>query len=102
MDIRRCDLPVKEAGPGFPGTRWLAGAYSGIGFSHGGVTFTVKDRPDPYNLWLPIPSFYFNNVGYVASNLQVALGGFHVPGPATIGVLGFAGLLVLRRRRGQL
>ncbi len=61
------------------------------------------EYPDPpggvYNLWLPFPYFYFTTVGYVASNIQVALSGFHVPAPAVISLLSVAGLVSLRRRR---
>ena len=53
-----------------------------------------------YNLWIayvyPFPTLYF------ALNMQVALSGFHVPGPAAISLLGLGGLVVLRRRRARL
>jgi len=49
-----------------------------------------------------LPYFYFVNTGYVGSNIQVALSGFHVPAPAVISLLGVAGLMTLRRRRSRL
>lgn len=97
-------LKLAESGPGFPGTFWLTGgvANSGIGTSHPGVAYSYK-YPDPpggtYNLWLPFPYFGTSGGGYVGSNLQVALNGFHVPAPAVMSLLGLGGLATLRRRR---
>ena len=92
-----------EAGPGFPGTFWLSGgAGNGVGFSHPGVVYAYKYSDPPgfsYNVWFPFEYFYFDGTGYVASNIQVALGGFHVPAPAVMSLLGVAGLVTLRRRR---
>ncbi len=98
-------IKFEETGSGFPGTSWLSGgAGNGIGFSHPGVVYTYK-YPDPpggtYNVWLPFEYFYFTTTGYVASNIQVALSGFHVPAPAVISLLGVAGLVTLRRRRNR-
>ena len=93
-------IKFEETGPGFPGTFWLSGGLgNGVGTTNPGVTYSYKD-PDGgvYNLWLPIPYFYFTTTGYVASNIQVALSGFHVPAPAVISLLGVAGLVSLRRR----
>ncbi len=92
-----------ESGPGFPGTFWLSGgAGNGNGFTRPGVVYAYK-YPDPpggtYNFWLPFENFYFDTTGYVASNIQVALSGFHVPAPAVMWLLGVAGLVTLRRRR---
>ncbi len=99
-------IKFQETGPGFPGTFWLSGgAANGVGWSNPGVAYSYK-YPDPpggvYNLWLPIPYFYFTTTGYVGSNIQVALSGFHVPAPAVISLLGVAGLMTLRRRRSRL
>ncbi len=94
-------IKFQETGPGFPGTFWLSGGIgNGVGTTNPGVAYSYKD-PDGgvYNLWLPLPYFYFVNTGYVGSNIQVALSGFHVPAPATISLLGVAGLVTLRRRR---
>jgi hypothetical protein len=96
-------IKFEETGPGFPGTFWLTGGNgNGVGTSAPGVTYTQKDYYGPgqnYNLWIPFASFYFAGTGYVASNIQVALSGFHVPGPAAISLLGLGGLVALRRRR---
>jgi hypothetical protein len=96
-------IKFEETGSGFPGTFWLSGgAGNGLGTTHPGVAYSYKYPDSPggvYNLWLPIPYFYFTNTGYVASNIQVALSGFHVPAPAAISLLGVAGLVTLRRRR---
>jgi hypothetical protein len=94
-------IKFEEVGPGFPGTFWLSGGNGdGVGTTHPGVAYSNKTAPPyPYNLWLPIPYFAFGPTGYVAANIQVALGGFHVPGPAAISLLGLGGLVALRRRR---
>ena len=94
-------IKFEETGPGFPGTFWLTGGTgNGVGTSTPGVLYTNKQYPPyPYDLWLPFSSFYFAGIGYVASNIQVALSGFHVPGPAAISLLGLGGLVALRRRR---
>ncbi len=98
-------IKFEETGPGFPGTFWLTGgAGNGVGFAHPGVTYTQKNYyPDGsnYNLWIPFPYFYFAGTGYVASNIQVALSGFHIPAPAVMSLLGLAGLVTLRRRRSR-
>jgi len=98
-------IKLAESGPGFPGTFWLSGAIgNGVGTTNPGVAYSYK-YPDPpggtYNLWLPIPFFYFQTTGYVGSNIQIALGGFHVPAPAVMSLLGVAGLVTLRRRRSR-
>jgi MYXO-CTERM domain-containing protein len=93
-------IKFEETGPGFPGTFWLSGGIgNGVGTTNPGVTFSYE-YPDGgvYNLWLPLPYFYFTTTGYVASNIQVALSGFHVPAPAVMSLLGLAGLVTLRRR----
>ncbi len=94
-------IKFEETGPGFPGTFWLTGGTgNGVGTSHPGIVYTNKQYPPyPYDLWLPFSSFYFMGSGYVAANIQVALSGFHVPGPAAISLLGLGGLVALRRRR---
>lgn len=99
-------IKFDEAGPGFPGTYWLTGGNPGIGYSHPGITQTVKDPGGgASNLWIPYDYFYvyvpppFGNYVPVAANITVGLNGYHVPAPATIGLLGFGGLLALRRRR---
>ncbi len=86
---------------GYPYTFWLnGGAGNGIGTSHPGVTYTVKNAPPyPYNEWVGFPYFYFPGTGYIASNLQIALSGFHIPAPAVMSLLGIGGLVALRRRR---
>ncbi len=89
-----------EVGPGFPGTFWLSGgAGNGVGLTHPGVAYSDKYPGGIYNFFFPFPSFYFDGTGYVASNIQVALSGFHIPGPAVISLLGLGGLVALRRRR---
>ena len=96
-------IKFEETGPGFPGTFWLTGGVgNGVGHSNGGVTYTQKDYYGPgshYNLFIPFGFFYFAGTGYVAANLQIALGGVHVPGPAAISLLGLGGLVAMRRRR---
>ena len=74
---------------------------NGVGTTHSGILYTNKQYPPyPYNLWLPFTFYiYFAGTGYVAANMQVALSGFHVPGPASISLLGLGGLVALRRRR---
>ncbi len=94
-------IKFEETGRGFPATFWLSGGRgNGVGTTNPGVAYSYKD-PDGgvYNLWLPFPYFYFTTTGYIASNIQVALSGFHVPAPAAISLLGVAGLVTLRRRR---
>lgn len=94
-------IKFEETGPGFPGTFWLSGgAGDGVGTSNPGVVYNYKyGDGTSYNLWIPFPSFYFGGTGYVASNIQVALSGFHVPAPGVISLLGLGGLVALRRRR---
>ena len=96
-------IKFEETGPGFPGTFWLTGGHgNGVGTTNPGVTLSYEYPYPPggtYNLWLPFPYFYFMTTGYVSSNIQVALGGFHVPAPAAISLLGVAGLVTLRCRR---
>ena len=97
-------IKLAEQGPGFPGTFWMSGGIgNGVGTSNPGVAYSYKypDGSGVYNLWLPIPYFYFVDTGYVASNIQIALGGFHVPAPAVMSLLGVAGLVTLRRRRSR-
>ncbi len=96
-------IKFEETGPGFPGTFWLSGGQgNGVGTSNPGLAYSYE-YPDGgvYNLWRPFPYFYFTTTGYVASNIQVALSGFHVPAPAVMSLLGVAGLVTLRRRRGR-
>jgi hypothetical protein len=98
-------IKLAESGAGFPSTFWLSGGVgNGVGTSNPGVAYSYK-YPDPpggvYNLWLPLPYFYFTTTGYVGSNIQLALGGFHVPAPAVMSLLGVAGLVTLRRRRSR-
>ena len=92
-----------ETGPGAPGTYWLTGGLPGIGSSHDGVTQTRKYPGGyAYNLWLPYDYFtmtYGITPYYAESNITVGLNGYHIPAPATIGVLGLGGLLALRRWR---
>ncbi len=93
-------IKFQETGPGFPGTFWLTGGIgNGVGTTNPGLAYSYKD-PDGgvYNLWLPIPYFFFATTGFVGSNIQVALSGFHVPAPAVMSLLGVAGLVTLRRR----
>ena len=94
-------IKFQETGPGFPGTFWLTGGTGyGVGTSNPGVVYSYES-PDGtvYNQWIPVPYFYVLTSGYVDSNIQVALSGFHVPAPAVMSLLGVAGLLTLRRRR---
>ena len=98
-------VKLEEQGAGFPATFWMSGGTANtVGFSNPGVAYSYK-YPDPpggvYNLWLPLPYFYFTGTGYVAANVQLALGGFHVPAPAVMSLLGVAGLVTLRRRRSR-
>ena len=92
-----------EAGPGFPGTFWLSGgAGNGVGLTHPGVAYSYKfPNGGAYNFFFAFPYFYFDGTGYVASNIQVALSGFHVPAPAVMSLLGLGGLVTLRRRRSR-
>lgn len=96
-------IKFEETGSGFPGTSWLTGGYPGIGYSHPGLTRTVKyPGGGPYNEWLPLPYLYIPNpdgLPYVATNITLGLNGFHIPAPGTIAVLGLGGLLALRRKR---
>ncbi len=104
-------IKFEETGPGFPATFWMSGGAGGavnpngdsygVGTSHPGVAYSYKYPYPPggtYNLWLPFPYFQFA-VGYVASNIQVSLSGFHIPAPAVMSLLGLGGLVTLRRRR---
>jgi len=99
-----------ESGPGFPGTFWLVGGVAnGVGSSHSGV---VYDNKNYYGPGLPLHYFYgapffcyhcYNGpgLGYIATNIQVALSGFVLPAPAAISLLGLGGLATLRRRRSR-
>ncbi len=97
-------ITFEEVAPGAPATFWLTGGLpTGIGSSHAGVTYTVKNYPVVSNYWVPFPYFTFSDMMggnlYVGSNIAVGLNGFHVPGPAAISLLGLGGLVALRRRR---
>ena len=95
-------INFEEQGLGAPYTFWLTGGVPGIGYSHPGVLYNLKNYfPDgsAYSRWLPFDYFYFGALGYVASNISVGLNGFHIPGPAAISLLGLGGLVALRRRR---
>ena len=94
-----------ESGLGFPGTRWLTGGIgNGVGTTHFGVLY---DNKNYYGPGLPLHYFvggkllcgYSCHYFYVANNTQIALSGFILPAPATIGLLGLGGLVILRRRR---
>ena len=100
-------------GPGFPTTFWLTGGVPTVaGYTHPGVTFTLKDYYPTYyggtftyNTFAAFPNFTFSDgaggYNYTHSNIAVGLGGFHVPGPAAISLLGLGGLVALRRRRAR-
>jgi len=93
-------IKFEETGRGFPGTFWLSGGGgNGVGRSNPGVVYSSR-YPDgtTQNLWVPFPYFYNPLWGRLASNIQVALSGFHVPAPAVMSLLGVAGLVTLRRR----
>jgi len=47
------------------------------------------------------PFLYFPTTGYVDSNIQVALSGFHIPAPAVMSLLGLGGQAIPRRRRSR-
>ena len=61
----------------------------------------LDDIEIPLHYFVALPYFYFTNTGYVGSNIQVALGGFVLPAPAAISLLGLGGLATLRRRRSR-
>ncbi len=93
---------------GFPYTFWLTGgAGNGVGTSHPGLSYTLKKNPPyPYNYFVGISNFFFDgdpkdpkDDRFVASNIQLALNGFHIPAPAVMSLLGIGGLVALRRRR---
>lgn len=97
-------------GTGFPGTFWLTGGTPGVGTSHDGLTFTIKDYYPTYyggtftyNTFANFPNFTFSDGQggylYTGANVSIGLGGYHVPGPAAISLLGLGGLVALRRRR---
>ena len=104
-------LEELDTGTGaYPGTRWLTGGTPGIGYTHGGVTFTVKDYYPTYyggtftyNSFANFSSFSFSDGQggylYTEPNVSIGLNGFHIPGPGTISLLGLGGLVALRRRR---
>ncbi len=96
----------------FPYTFWLTGGVPGVGYTHSGVTFTLKDYYPTYyggtftyNTFAAFPSFVFSDGQggylYTHANIAVGLNGFHVPGPAAISLLGLGGLVALRRRRAR-
>ena len=95
-------IKFEETGPGFPGTFWLTGGDGdGVGTTHHGVVYNAKNYfPDgtAYNLWIPYIS-HPPGIGYIALNIQVAMSGFHVPGPAAISLVGLGSLVAMRRRR---
>ena len=92
-----------ESGLGFPGTLWLVGGIgNGVGTTHNGVLFDVKNYygPDmPLHYFFAANYFYIQTTGYMAANMQVALGGYVLPAPAAISLLGLGGLMSLRRHR---
>ena len=94
-----------ESGLGFPATFWMSGGDgNGNGTTHAGLVYDNKNyygKGLPLHYFVGLPSFYFTNTGYVASNIQVALGGFVIPAPAVISLLGIGGLVTLRRRRSR-
>jgi len=94
-----------ESGQGFPDTFWMTGGIAnGVGTSHDGVLYSNKDaygKGIPLQYWVGLPFFYFTTTGYVGPNIQVALGGFVLPAPAAISLLGLGGLVTLRRRRSR-
>ncbi len=104
-------LEELDSGSGaYPGTFWLTGGTPGIGYTHPGVTSTLKDYYPTYyggtftyNTFANFPHFTLpdgqGGYAYAASNISVGLGGFVVPGPGAITMLGLGGLLALRRRR---
>jgi hypothetical protein len=96
----------------YPYTFWLTGGAPGIGYTHPGVTFTLKDYYPTYyggtftyNTFAAFPYFSFadgqGGYNYTHSNIAVGLNGFHIPGPAAISLLGLGGLVALRRRRAR-
>lgn len=89
------------AGPSGSGnTFWGTGTQPGIGSSGGGLVYHnyVNFAPpsDGYGLYVPFGGFLDPPTSTIAANIQTALG---IPGPASIAVLGAAGLVSLRRRR---
>ena len=90
-----------ESGLGFDNTRWLSGGIAnGVGTSQDGVLYRNMDSADePHQFFLGTPYFDFGDMLYVGPNIQVALGGFVLPAPAVISLLGLGGLVTLRRRR---
>jgi len=94
-----------ESGIGFPGTFWMSGGVgNGNGTTHPGLLYDNKNYYGPgipLHYFVALPYFYFTTTGYVGSNIQVALGGFVLPAPAAISLLGLGGLATLRRRRSR-
>ena len=94
-----------ESGAGFPGTFWMSGGVgNGNGTTHAGLVYDNKNYYGPgipLHYFVALPYFYFTTTGYVGSNIQVALGGFVLPAPAAISLLGLGGLVALRRRRSR-
>jgi hypothetical protein len=94
-----------ESGLGFPGTFWMSGGLgNGVGTTHNGILYDNKNYYGPglpQHYFVALPYFYFIDTGYVAPNIQVALGGFVLPTPAVISLLGLGGLMSLRRRRDR-
>lgn len=97
-------IKFEQGDVGFLDTLWLTGGNGdGVGTTQPGILYSVKNAPPyPYDLWFPFSSFYFTGIGYVGANIQVAMSGFHVPAPATIGLLALGGLIALRRPRSTL
>jgi hypothetical protein len=94
-----------ESGVGFPGTFWMSGGVAnGNGTSHNGLVYSNKNYYGPgipLHQFVYLPYFYFAGTGAVGANIQVALGGFTLPAPAAISLLGLGGLVTLRRRRSR-
>jgi hypothetical protein len=91
-------------GPGLFNTFWLTGGYPALAVSDSGLTYTYPYGFPPnypnYYLYIPFPGgLQFGNNTFTAPNIALGLGGYHIPAPGAISLLGLAGLVALRRRR---
>ena len=90
-------------GAGLWNTYWLTGGFPSKGVADAGLTYTYVYGFPPnfpnYYLYIPFGGLQFGNNTFVAANIALGLGGYHIPAPGAISLLGLAGLVTLRRRR---